>query len=300
MPSGMIKAEKGEEPDLGNEVYEMSMMQAVKSVFGKYANFRGRARRKEYWLFYLFNLLLYIVLSVLIGVLGGDAMMNDGEFGGAAVLMGLMGLYSLVCILPGLAVSCRRLHDSGRSGAYLLFVFVPVVGFIFLLIWLIQDGTPGENVYGPDPKGASAQQAYTPPAYEPQEYTPPVYKPQAYEQTEFREATRSVPSAAQKAWTPVLRADSGVFRGRSFPVDGRMSVGRSPGNTVVFPQDVTKISRQHCEFTVSSGRLFVRDLGSTNGTLINGSRRLTAWETYELKQGDRVSFGTLNDTFTVE
>ena len=47
----MIKAEKGEEPDLGNEVYEMSMMQAVKSVFGKYASFRGRARRKEYWLF---------------------------------------------------------------------------------------------------------------------------------------------------------------------------------------------------------------------------------------------------------
>ena len=277
----------------------MSMMQAVKSVFGKYASFRGRARRKEYWLFYLFNFLLYICLSILIGVLGGDAVINDGDFGGAAVLMGLMGLYSLVCIIPGLAVSCRRLHDSGRSGAYLLFAFVPVVGFIFLLIWLIQDGTPGENVYGPDPKGASARQAYTPPAYEQKEYTPPVYKPQAYEQTEFREETRSVPSAAEKTVAPVLRADSGTFRGRSFSVNGRLSVGRALGNDVLFPQDVTKVSRQHCEFTASGGRLFVRDLGSTNGTLINGSHRLTAWETCELKQGDRVSFGTLNDTFTV-
>lgn len=105
----------------------------------KYAVFNGRARRKEYWYFVLFNFLISFVLGIIDGVLGLTA---DGSG------LGLLGgLYSLAVFIPGIAVGIRRLHDTGRSGWWLLIALVPLVGAIVLIIFLASGSEPGPNKY---------------------------------------------------------------------------------------------------------------------------------------------------------
>lgn len=113
-------------------------------VLKKYAVFSGRARRKEYWFFVLFNIIVSVVLSVIDGVTGT----LDTE-GGVGLLS---GLYTLAVIVPSIAVGIRRLHDIGRSGWWLLIVLVPLIGALVLLFFAVQDSQPGSNEYGPNPK----------------------------------------------------------------------------------------------------------------------------------------------------
>lgn len=108
-------------------------------VLKKYMVFEGRARRKEYWMFVLFHVLILMGLGLVDRMLSGE----DGGF--------LTGLYALAVLLPSLGVSVRRLHDTDRSGWWLLISFVPVVGFLVLLFFTLQAGTPGANRFGPDP-----------------------------------------------------------------------------------------------------------------------------------------------------
>ena len=117
-------------------------------VLKKYAVFGGRARRKEYWYFVLFNLIISIILAVVDNVTGSFS---------AEVGMGLLGgLYMLAVLIPGIAVSVRRLHDTDRSGWWLLIILVPLIGAIVLIIFMVLDSTPGANQYGPNPKEAGA------------------------------------------------------------------------------------------------------------------------------------------------
>lgn len=120
-------------------IVELSPFECYLEAFRKYATFSGRARRSEYWYFYLFNFLAYIALGIL----------TDAIPGGEA----LVGLYILASIIPSFAVSVRRLHDTGKSGLLLLIALIPFLGFLLLLIFLVEDSTPGENKYGPNPKG---------------------------------------------------------------------------------------------------------------------------------------------------
>lgn len=108
-------------------------------VMRKYAVFSGRARRREYWMFFLFNILIAFFLGFATGFMA--AMLGSGGEAVGAVNT----IYSLAVLVPGIAVGVRRLHDIGRSGWWLLF---PVVNIIMLCL----DGQPGENGYGPDPK----------------------------------------------------------------------------------------------------------------------------------------------------
>ncbi|UVL91854.1 DUF805 domain-containing protein [Pseudomonas sichuanensis] len=101
-------------------------------VLKKYAVFKGRARRKEYWLFVLINFLITIAFGYLDNVLGTNPLLSL--------------VYALVLMIPSIAVAVRRLHDSDHRGWWLL---VPIVGLVFLFI----DGTPGNNRFGPSPKG---------------------------------------------------------------------------------------------------------------------------------------------------
>ncbi|MEU9453789.1 DUF805 domain-containing protein [Streptomyces sp. NPDC048277] len=110
-------------------------------VLKKYAVFSGRARRQEYWMFFLFNVIISIVLAVVGRVIGFSA---------------LGALYSLAVFLPGLGVAVRRLHDIGRSGWAILIALIPLVGTIILIVWLASEGKPEENQYGPNPKYADA------------------------------------------------------------------------------------------------------------------------------------------------
>jgi uncharacterized membrane protein YhaH (DUF805 family) len=122
-------------------------------VWRKYAEFDGRARRQEYWMFQLFNILAMLALAIL----GGIAIAINRNFG--VILFFPFALYWLAIIIPSIAVAVRRFHDTGRSGwMLLLFValgIIPVVGFISAIIQIVfmcQDSVPGTNEYGPSPK----------------------------------------------------------------------------------------------------------------------------------------------------
>ena len=117
-------------------------------VLKNYADFNGRATRKEYWYFALFNIIVSIALAVIDGV--------TGTFSAKAGMGMLGGLYMLGVLIPGLAVSVRRLHDTDRNGWWLLIALIPVIGAIVLLVFMVQDGKLGENYYGPNPKMAIA------------------------------------------------------------------------------------------------------------------------------------------------
>lgn len=117
-------------------------LEAVK----KYAVFSGRAGRKEYWFFSLFYA-LFIIALVIIDVMTGVYDVASG-----------MGLFSVIFVLamliPSVAVLVRRLHDTDRSGWWLLIGFIPLIGVIVLLVFTVQDGTPGDNQYGSNPTDA--------------------------------------------------------------------------------------------------------------------------------------------------
>lgn len=113
-------------------------------VLKKYAIFNGRACRSEYWYFFLFNILISILLTFIDGATGT----YNAETG-----VGLLGgLYSLAVIIPGIAVSIRRLHDTDRSGWWLLIALIPIIGAIVLLVFMAQNTKQGENRFGSQPK----------------------------------------------------------------------------------------------------------------------------------------------------
>ncbi|MBP1947181.1 DUF805 domain-containing protein [Virgibacillus litoralis] len=107
-------------------------------VLKNYVEFEGRARRQEYWMFGLVSFIIAIILGIFEGVLGISGVLS--------------GLYSLFIFLPGLAVAVRRLHDTGKSGFWVLISLIPVAGAIVLLIFMCLDSDLYENKYGPNPK----------------------------------------------------------------------------------------------------------------------------------------------------
>lgn len=115
-------------------------LKVIKSAF----DFNTRARRKEYWMFFLFNMIISIVLMMIENATG----LSNPEQGFGMI----SGLYSLVMFIPGLALAVRRLHDINKSGWALLVAFIPLVGGILAIIWMCKEGDQGENKYGPNPK----------------------------------------------------------------------------------------------------------------------------------------------------
>ena len=108
-------------------------------VLSQYADFSGRARRKEYWMFTLFHAIAAAVLSVIDIILFGDPSF-------------FYGLYLLGTFIPILAVSVRRLHDIGKSGWWYLIILIPIIGGLILFIFSVMDSEPGSNNWGPNPK----------------------------------------------------------------------------------------------------------------------------------------------------
>lgn len=121
-------------------------MNCYLDVLTRYAEFSGRARRKEFWLFAAVNFLVTLVFGFIDLALG-----LVSEEAGIGLLS---GLYSLVVLIPYLAVTVRRLHDSGRTGWWLLIGLIPLLGPIVLLVFMLLDSDPAENRYGPCPGAA--------------------------------------------------------------------------------------------------------------------------------------------------
>ena len=125
----------------------MDFFTAIRTVLGKYAVFTGRARRSEYWWFFLFAVIIGVIVDVI-------------DLAAKSPIIGL--LVELALLLPSLAVGIRRLHDISRSGWWILIGLIPLVGTIILIVWSAQDSSPGTNEYGESPK-AIAGGGYNPP-----------------------------------------------------------------------------------------------------------------------------------------
>jgi uncharacterized membrane protein YhaH (DUF805 family) len=110
-------------------------------VMKNYAEFNGRARRKEYWMFVLINTIISIILSIIESILHISNVISL--------------LYSLAIMIPSLAVGARRLHDTGKSGWWQLIGLIPIIGAIILIVFMATDSSEGDNQYGPNPKTAA-------------------------------------------------------------------------------------------------------------------------------------------------
>jgi uncharacterized membrane protein YhaH (DUF805 family) len=115
-------------------------------VLKNYAVFRGRAPRQEYWYFVLVNLVVSVVLMLVDIALG--------DFDKELYIGFLSGTYGLAVIVPSFAVTVRRLHDTDRSGWWVLISCIPLIGPLIFVVFLAQDSTPGQNRYGVNPKGS--------------------------------------------------------------------------------------------------------------------------------------------------
>jgi uncharacterized membrane protein YhaH (DUF805 family) len=123
----------------------MGFGQAVSTCFSKYATFSGRARRSEYWWFVLFQV-------VVLGIAAGLDNAFHTTFGSGMPYGWIYAVAVLALVVPSIAVTVRRLHDTGRSGWWWFLSLLCGIGAIILFIFCLIDGTPGPNQYGPSPK----------------------------------------------------------------------------------------------------------------------------------------------------
>ena len=138
-------------------------MQWYLKVLKQYADFTGRARRTEFWMFTLVSVLVSIVLGIVDAALRSAIVYDNGAM--VSFSPGLLGgLYGLAVLIPTLAVTVRRLHDTDRSGWWILIGLIPFVGSIVLLVLVCLEGTRGPNRHGTDPKQPVTAGAQTGPA----------------------------------------------------------------------------------------------------------------------------------------
>ena len=272
-------------------------------VLKKYAVFSGRARRKEYWFFVLFSAIVSIILTVLDVLLGTY---NEETQAGV-----LSSLYSLGVFIPSIAVTVRRLHDTDRSGWWILmpFAVIIVVGivaavlipsisentdeaskgiiillllvlafaaFITMFVFMVLDSTPGTNRYGKNPKN----------------FDEPVFDNKIPLQ-QFQEKTTLNSNSGSITLLGVVSGIPPIV----LPPNLEVIVGRSPN--VNLQIDNKYISNRHLSLTANSnGTVKVRDLDSSNGTYIDG-KKLDSNISYTLSSGERLIIGSEDVVYTL-
>jgi uncharacterized membrane protein YhaH (DUF805 family) len=275
-------------------------------VFRKYAVFSGRARRKEFWYFVLFNTIAVLILSI-VDILIGTYDPVEGR--------GILGsIYTLAVMIPYIAVTVRRLHDTDRSGWWLLFPFglillfivMIVVGYtpdrskdlgvlwgalmfivisshIAILIFLLQDGSAGSNRFGPDPKSLPE----------------PEFFGKSSAGSQGADAAKEEPRGEKTAVRGAVRMKALSPGARSFEIssDRELILGRSSKSDIVV--DNPYVSGQHLSIKVSGRGVVLKDLGSTNGTYIEGDK-LEAYIPVTLYRGERLIVGSEELVYTLE
>ncbi len=222
----------------------MSFDQAIRNAFRKYADFNGRALRSEYWYLVLFSALMNALLLTPLWSVG-------------VVL-------DLAMMIPTMAAACRRLHDVGRSGWYLLLWLAAPVGTIFLLIWLCEEGQSGWNQYGADPRGS---------------YVP------------------DLPRSGHSQGPWALECVAGPSRGLIYTLGGGATqIGRGM-ECAVRISNAPGVSRVHCSLRPCAGGMELTDLGSTYGTFLADGRQLPPNFPATLRKGDTFYLGSRNVMF---
>jgi uncharacterized membrane protein YhaH (DUF805 family) len=124
---------------------------SYKSVLKKYTDFNGRLSRRGYWYFVLANIIVSYSIAAIIFVIENVSIELNGTYNGLTSEASQY-LYMIALFIPGLAAGVRRLHDTNRSGWYYLLLFIPLIGGIVLLIFLLERGNQQSNDYGPVPR----------------------------------------------------------------------------------------------------------------------------------------------------
>jgi len=135
-------------------------------VLRKYAVFKGRARRREYWIFYLCYLIVAIILLILeaFSVAFEDVPFINEFTDLPVTIYFIIVSMNLAVLIPSIAVTVRRLHDTNRSGLWFFLTFIPLIGSITLIVFLVQNSQSGENRFGPNPKSAEVKKADSKPS----------------------------------------------------------------------------------------------------------------------------------------
>jgi uncharacterized membrane protein YhaH (DUF805 family) len=242
--------------------------------FVKYAEFSGRASRREFWLFALLNAIV-LVLIVMTAIVAAAISNGDPAPVGICVLAGFA--WGFATLIPNLAVSIRRLHDIDKPGAFYLCTLIPVAGPIIMLICYLMPGTVGANRYGDDPNGPSGA---------------------------------SLRAAGDQTW--VDRGQDRLSRGAALRISGfdeqghvirasfrpddadlrarGATIGRHPDCQMVI-SDAT-VSKAHARIMVQGGEIHLEDLQSQNGTLLNG-KDIAPGVPQRLSPGDRLEIGNV-------
>ena len=265
----------------------MGLLEAFSTCMKKYAVFEGRARRSEYWNFFLFN---YIV-SALISVPAFYGLSRSVPV--VVRLYGVSVVYSRFIFLPNLAVTVRRLHDTGHSGAHYFLVLIPVIGAVILLIYLCRDSDPGDNQYGPNPKNAGyvpVRSSYIPP----REFTgATVYAPTVgYPMSEIQPR---LPEAKKLRISFKDGQSSGAFaEGKS------LRIGRDAHQCQLTIPNVPGVSRAHCVVRTDGKRIEVRDLHSSYGTFLSDGTRLDPDKPVTVQSGAHIYLGSKHAVVSVK
>ena len=233
-------------------------------VWKQYADFSGRARRKEFWMFTLFNMIIVTVaggIAALLVIMGISTLKTWMPIIGY-ILLAVLSLYYLAIFIPSLAISVRRLHDIGKSGWWFLIVFVPLVGWIVLIIFFLFDSQPSANKWGTNPKE--------------------------------REGTRPYNQTIQtNRHFPQLQCKVGYDHFIYKIVTPRTTIGRERDNDLILNH--TTVSRYHAEILSAGGSFEIIDKGSTNRVIVNGQ----FFQRATLRDGDIIGLGETVITFYV-
>ena len=248
-------------------------------VWKQYADFSGRARRTEFWLFNLINSLIFFLLSLILIPLGAFSMISSigyrtgaGSFIPIIIVVILLLGFLLAIIIPSLAVCVRRLHDVGKSGWFILIGWIPVIGQIVLLILCIIDSQTGENKWGVNPKES------------------PTGSFGKRDKPKSRDFQETLPHIANKHNARLLcQVGSNTY---TYHInDLRTTIGRDNANDLVINH--LTVSRHHAEIVSSSAGFEIIDKGSTNKVIVNGQ----FFQRKVLRDGDIIGLGEVVLTF---
>ena len=256
----------------------MGMIEAYRICIQKYAIFQGRARRSEYWYFFLCNLIIEAFLNII-----SYALVFSGVLWMTTLGMALSIIYLLFSLLPNLAVTIRRLHDTGQSGAHFFLCLIPLVGPIILLVYMCRDSLPDKNQYGPNPKGIMPDGAL---GYHPD----PDFQP-------VRNAAAERPAAGRKVLCVTCTAGPNTG---SIATGDTIYIGRDAGTCQLLFPNAPGVSRVHCMFHTDGHSIQVQDLRSSYGTFLANGLKLDPNTPSLIQSGSKVFIGSRNIAVSVE
>lgn len=265
----------------------VGFVEAGKLYFNNATDFKGRARRSEYWMAVLFLSVVTIPGAFVLGLIGGLL----GETVGSLII-GLVSLvWGILCFVASLSLCIRRLHDTGRSGWWYLLGLIPI-GSLVLLAFFCMDSVE-DNQWGPNPKIVKQAEPALPPVSRPTpqpepQPVPPTYDPTVYEpiRTPAPPAPPAPPVAPVSQLHGLLQLQTGPMAGKSFriPAGRTVTIGRNPSKCELALPSYNVVSGTHCKIAFGNRTITILDLNSTNGTFVNGTR-LTPGKAVTVREG---------------